>query len=401
MSGTYNLGHCRREKHPRKGAMLVLVAVAIVILFAAAAFSVDLAYMFLVREQLQVATDAAAKAAVVALAQGSSSQQASNVAISYAGKNTVGGSALTITTGNVSLGKVLYANGAWAFSSGGTPLIAAQVTGSVSSPLFFAPVLGSKTFTTRNSSTAAFVRNKWCLVFDRSGSMCFDMSGNDWYYPSPTGYLYGQYPGSSWSPYYPDATNSRLGNLYTGATTFLDALTASPGGTASNMVGMVTFASNANTDCTFTSNYSGISTQLHNYLTTNIWSDGIANGGTNLTAGLQAAIDMFTTDANTDKTLWNRVIIVFSDGQANQGYDPVSGQSYDNSRNYSTPTMVTQATNNNITIYTVGLLQGANNTTMQQLPAQTGGLFYYATSGPDLQDAFKKLAQTIPVILTQ
>ena len=50
--------------------MLVLVAVGLVILFAAAAFSVDLAYMFLVREQLHAATDAAAKAAVVVLAQG-------------------------------------------------------------------------------------------------------------------------------------------------------------------------------------------------------------------------------------------------------------------------------------------------------------------------------------------
>jgi uncharacterized protein YegL/Flp pilus assembly protein TadG len=373
--------------------MLVFVTVALVLLFVAAVFSVDIAYMFLVREQLQVATDAAAKAAVVALAQGSSSQQATNTAISYAGQNKVGANGLTIAGGNVSLGKVVYAqSGAWTFSSGGTPLIAAQVTGSVSSPLFFAPVLGSKTFTTRNSSTAAFVRNKWCLVFDRSGSMCFDMSGNDWYYPPPTGYLNGQYPGSSRSPYYPDATNSRLGNLYTGATTFLNALTNSPGGTASNEVGMVTFADSANTDCQFTSNYSAISTQLHSYLTTNIWSDGIANGGTNLSAGLQAAINMFISDANTDKTVWNKVIIVFSDGQWNQGNDPINGGS---------PTIVSQANSNSITIYTVGLLQQSNNATMQNLASQTGGQFYYVTTGTALQNAFQALAQTIPVILTQ
>ncbi len=130
--------------------MLVLVAVALVILFAAAAFSVDLAYMFLVREQLHAATDAAAKAAVVVLAQGGGTLTASNTAVTYAGQNVVGGSGLTISNGNVALGKVLYANGTWAFSAGGTPIIAAQVTGSVSVPSFFAPVLGHSTFTTHN-----------------------------------------------------------------------------------------------------------------------------------------------------------------------------------------------------------------------------------------------------------
>ena len=158
------------------------------------------------------------------------------------------------------------------------------------------------------------------------------------------------------------------------------------------MVGMVTFADSANSDCQFTSNYSGISTQLHSYLTTNIWSDGIANGGTNMSAGLQAAINLFTTDANTDKTSWNRVIIVFSDGDWNQGVDPVSGGS---------PTIVSQATTNNITIYTVGLLPQANNSTLSGLASQTGGKFYYVTNPAGVQSAFQALAETIPVILTQ
>ena len=51
-----------------------------------AIFSVDIAYMLLVREQLHVATDAAAKAAVTALAQGSTTTQATTVAINYAGR---------------------------------------------------------------------------------------------------------------------------------------------------------------------------------------------------------------------------------------------------------------------------------------------------------------------------
>ena len=58
------------------------------------------------------------------------------------------------------------------------PKIAAQVTGSVSAPLFFAEFLGTSNVYYVNTSVAAFVRNKWCLVFDRSGSMCL---GFDWH----------------------------------------------------------------------------------------------------------------------------------------------------------------------------------------------------------------------------
>ena len=42
------------------------------------------------------------------------------------------------------------------------------------------------------TSTAAFVRNKVCLCFDRSRSMTFDTTGNDESWPtSASGYPYG------------------------------------------------------------------------------------------------------------------------------------------------------------------------------------------------------------------
>ena len=367
----------------RKGTMLVLVAVTLVILIATAAFSVDLAYMYLAREQLHVATDAAAKAAVVVLSQGSSTTAATNAAIAYAGANKVCGTPLTITSSNVTLGNVTYAaSGKWAFNKGGTPTIAAQVTAKPSVSLFFGRALNNSTFTTSRTSTAAFVRNKWCFVFDRSGSMCFDMSGTDWSFPPPTGQLNNKYPNS---PYVPNATLSRLAALCTGANTFLSTLTSSPGGTSQNQVAMVTFSDSASNDCTFSSSYTAIQSKLNYYLTTNIYSDGIENGGTNLAAGIQSAINLFSS--TDDGTPWNKIIIVFSDGQWNSGSDPL--------------TLVSTANNANIVIHTVGLLSAANNTTMQQLPAQTGGLFLYTTNGASLTAAFQKLAQTIPVILTQ
>jgi Ca-activated chloride channel homolog len=372
-----------RRRNNRRGAMLVLVAISLILLFIGAAFSVDVAYMVLTREQLHIAVDAAAKAAAIALSQGNGTDVARNAGIQCAGSNTVCGSSLTMTSNNVVLGKATYSSNGehWGFVVGGTPMTAASVSAAVSTSLFFGPVLNVKTFTTTSSATAAFVRNKWCFVFDRSGSMCFDMSGNDWYFPSPVGYHYN-YPSS---PYYPSSTLSRLAYLNVGANAFINALLTSTGGTAQNKVGMVTFASSANVDCTFSYDYTPVQTKLSYYLTTNIYKTGIYNGGTNLYAGLQSAINLFSS--TDDGTPWNKVIIVFSDGQWNQGSDPLN--------------LVSQALTAGITIHTVGLLPQANNYTMQQLPAQTGGQFYYATSGAALIAAFQKLAQTIPVILTQ
>ena len=78
-------------------------------------------------------------------------------------------------------------------------------------------------------------------------------------------------PKPAWPHTYPpDPDYSRYGNLYAGANAFLTALAASPGGTASNEVGMVTFGTSATTDCSFTSDYSGITTKLGNYLNNDI-----------------------------------------------------------------------------------------------------------------------------------
>ena len=372
-----------RPQNGRRGAMVVLVVLVLVLFFMAAAFSVNVAYMMLAAEQLHAATDAAAKAAVVSLSQGSNQTTAINNAISYAAKNAVCGAPCTITAANVTLGSVSYsASGTWAFNAGGTPTSAAQVSGSLSLPLFFAPVLGIATCTPAKTSTSAFVRNKWCLVFDHSGSMCFDMSGTDWSYPPPIGYHADWYPPS---PYYPDPSLSRLANLNAGATIFLNALTNSPGGSAQNVVGMISFADAATTNCAFTSTYSNITTQLNYYITTNIYNDGIYDGGTDLSAGLQAALNLFTSSA--DGTPWNQVIIVFSDGEWNEGANPL--------------TLVPQLVSAGITVHTIGLLQEGNNTTMQQLAAQTGGQFFYATNSATLQAACQQLAETIPVILTQ
>src|SRR5438309_1964667 len=98
----------------RRGAMTVLIAAMLTIFVVVLCFSVDVAYMQLTRTQLQVATDAAAKAAVVKLAQGGDSASAKNSAVAMAALNKVDGRGLTISASNITLGSLAAGQGgAW------------------------------------------------------------------------------------------------------------------------------------------------------------------------------------------------------------------------------------------------------------------------------------------------
>jgi Flp pilus assembly protein TadG len=393
-------------RKPRKGAILVLSAVGMIILLLAAAFSVDIAYMQLTREELHIATDAAAKAAVSKLSLGGTQSQAKQAAIDCAAANTVAGRPLTIDASSVTLGKVAYAqSGHWDFTANGTPNTAAKVdvtmsSATVSGPvsLYFGRMLGTSQFNPRSSSTAAFVRNKVCLTLDRSHSMCFDLSGVEWRYPSgiparPEAY---KYP--------PQVPDSRWSKLSTAIDIFLTVVAAVP---VETRVGLVTWASNVDTgdywsayttyvngkkvtkpaspaspatciDQTFTTDFSLIRAPIA------ARGANVVLGGTNMSAGMTTAINLF---ASTDDGLpWNKVMILFSDGQWNEGANPI--------------TTAATAKANNIVIHTVGLLNNGDST-LQTIAANTGGRYFYAPNETALNAAFQEIARMLPVILTK
>ena len=251
---------------PRAGAIVVLVAVVMVILVVAAAMSMDIAYTYLANEQLHVASDAAAKAAVTALAQGGSTSLATSAAVTCAAANTVCGGPLTLVgSSNVTLGSVTYSpSGNWVFTPSGTPTTAARVSARATVSTFFAPALGITSYSSTKNATAAFVRNKICLVIDRSASMSFDLSGVDWSYP----------PGTPPSPYDtvdggnygydtpPHPTLSRWANLTSATASFLNILAATP---VTDMVAMTSFSDSATTDCTFVATYAPITNVMATY----------------------------------------------------------------------------------------------------------------------------------------
>lgn len=149
-------GHRRQ----RPGSALVVVVMLLPVLFGFAAMAVDLGYARMVREQLQVATDAAALAGT-ALLDGTSKGliSARATAVELAGHNVAAGAGVTLTgpsanTGNVVTG--IWSGGAFTPSTAASQVNAIQVTASAANlPAFFGRLAFSQDSLTAAVATIA------------------------------------------------------------------------------------------------------------------------------------------------------------------------------------------------------------------------------------------------------
>jgi Ca-activated chloride channel family protein len=379
----------------RRGAVLPLVAVFVVVLMAMAAFSIDISYIALTQTQLKAATDAASKAGTSALVQGKTDAEAIAAAIAMANQNTVNGKALKITSSDIQVGQsVLQTDGSWSFVAGLKPSQAMQITSNMSSAnangavnFFFAPVFGSKTFNATNTSVASAFACEVCLVLDRSHSMCFDQTGSDWSYPLP--YLLDWITAIKNKP----ATGSRWLALDTAINSFCTILKTA---NAPPRVGVVTWADDIGKNTTeyqLTGQTSvgcttdlGLSTDMTAvYNAVKAKSTKVMLGGTEMAAGMDAGKAMLTGAGV--KSYAKKVMILMTDGQWNAGRDPLLSAA--------------ECKAANITVHCVCFLQKADQTTTKAIASMTGGKFYYATDAASLNAAFKDLAYTLPVVLTK
>ena len=396
ISRQFERSELRRAVHgPRRGAVLPLVAVFVVVLMAMAAFSIDISYIALTQTQLKAATDAASKAGTSALVQGKTDAEAIAAAIAMANQNTVNGKALKITSSDIQVGQsVLQTDGSWSFVAGLKPSQAMQITSNMSSAnangavnFFFAPVFGSKTFNATNTSVASAFACEVCLVLDRSHSMCFDQTGSDWSYPLP--YLLDWITAIKNKP----ATGSRWLALDTAINSFCTILKTA---NAPPRVGVVTWADDIGKNTTeyqLTGQTSvgcttdlGLSTDMTAvYNAVKAKSTKVMLGGTEMAAGMDAGKAMLTGAGV--KSYAKKVMILMTDGQWNAGRDPLLSAA--------------ECKAANITVHCVCFLQKADQTTTKAIASMTGGKFYYATDAASLNAAFKDLAYTLPVVLTK
>jgi Ca-activated chloride channel family protein len=391
----------------RRGAAHVLIAAMLFTFIVVAAIMVDFSYMQLVRTELRTASDAAAKAGAEALARTQDVNAAKNAAVQYAALNKVGGRTFQISPNDVTLGRVTSQNnGSWLFTANASPFNSVRVNAKIGNgcttaaiPTFFAPALGHAPFATSSQATAAQQEVEICLCIDRSGSMMFDMSGTDWAYAASNPLLYpsGHYPDSTWRHYCspPHPTSSRWAAVRTAVDVFLTEANnyQYPPRTAlvtwSNSMTLPYFPntsySTSSTDIALPSDagfsWSTNRTNIQTSLTDR--SNLPVAGGTNMSAGIDLAVSVLT--GTNSRPLSNKIIILLTDGQWNDGRDPVAAAQ--------------DAANAGITIHCVSMLT-ATQTTLTQVASITGGQYYATNNSTQLQQAFRDIARSLPIVLT-
>ena len=374
------------SRSSRRGAVLVLVALSLIILMGMLAFTVDVPYMQLVRTELYIATDAAAKAGAEALKRTKDPALAMQAAINIAAQNKVAGNSLILTTNDVVLGRCArQLDGSVSFVQGSTPYNAVRVTAKLdnttqngSAKLLFGSLVGINSFSPTQQATAGQNISEICLVLDRSHSMCFDLTGVMWSYPNGLGqsYNYGLAP---------HPTKSRWAALNGAVNTFTTVVSQQP---TPPKVGLVTWGSTMTTsppfpsttiDSALTTTMSNITGPISTRGTKTMW------GATNMAAGIDAGTALLTSPSANP--LADKVMILMTDGQWNEGRDP---------------TLAAQdARNAGVVIHTVCLLAGSSEAVCQQVAAITGGTYTYAGNAAELNAAFEKLAKQMQVTLIQ
>lgn len=335
--------------------MLVLVAVALVILLVGAVFSVDVAYMHMVRAELRTATDAAARAGSEALARTQNQNQAINSAIALANQNTVAGDGLTLVPEDIALGSVRSngAGGRFQFVPSQLPLTAVSVNGrrengapDGSVGLFFARVFAANEFEpTETAISAASVRDV-ALVLDVSGSM------------------------GSRTP-----TGTRLSDLQNAVNIFLDEVQATSPAT---QISLSVYSTRASKLIDLTPDFNLIRNTVSRFR---------ANGFTAIGNGLLLGSDSLVNDARA-RDFAAKTVIVMTDGRHNRGPGP--------------DVTVRTAINREQTVHTITFSSGANQTLMRNVAQSTeGGIHIHADGGADLAQAFRDIARALSVVLIE
>jgi Mg-chelatase subunit ChlD len=338
------------NKLDRKGAMLPLIAVTIVILFVACVIAIDIARIHVTRSELRTATDAASRAAIEALSRSSDRQSAIDAAMNVAQLNIVAGNGLDLDPANIFFGSTAKnPDGSFDFVEGGSLVNAVRVIGSRSatSPdgavnTFFGKLFGVESFEPIQASTATRLDRDIALVLDKSGSM---------------------------------GANGRFTALQNGVDVFLQEFDNS---VPDERVSLTVYDSVPRKLVDMTDNLNAI-------------RDAIAlespAGFTGIGRALEVGIDSILNDPNVRGEFSLQSIILMTDGNQNRGIGP--------------EIVARRARDLGITVHTITFSEGANEALMQQVADTTGGTHLHAETNEDLVDAFRTIAQTLQILNTE
>ena len=162
----------RSQGASRKGAIIVLTALMLIVMLAMISFAVDVGYMMSVRTEMQRAVDSGAMAGAGVMVDGTSLAEAEAkkfVQLNLAGAKKVANNNITVEFGQ-------WDTTARTFTAGGNQVPSAIRVSATNPalPLFFGRALGSKQFDSKAEATVMYLPRDIVLALDYSGSMCFD-----------------------------------------------------------------------------------------------------------------------------------------------------------------------------------------------------------------------------------
>ena len=371
----------------RRGAIAALVAVLLPVLVLLVGFAVNLAYMEMIRTELRISCDSAAKAGLINLGSTQQLASARTAARSVSAANPVGGTALTLADSQIEFGNaVKNGGGTYIFTSGASPMNSARVTGTMSVPYLFGAFMPGGNFTVTEVSLTSRVSYDIALVLDRSASMAFDLSSNEFNYP-PDRTTFNPLQ-SYFTP--PSPTASRWYSLSNAVNSFVSVLQSR---NLDVNVALITYAENytfgnysateATLDVPLTSNYNLIAPAM------NAYGQAPLLGDTNISAGLVLAQTELT--GPRARLTANRTIILLTDGVATTG-------------NLNIPSVALGLrTNAQIVTYTIAFGgeagSGAAQAAMSGAAVNGNGVFYDAPTAATLQSAFQQIADSLPAVL--
>lgn len=362
----------RRQRH---GSMLIMFAVCLPIFMIMIVFAVDVAFMQLTRTELRTAADASARAASRTLSLEQDADAAIAAGKLAATQNTVANRSFELADEDIVLG---IANrpgntGRFIFSPGGDRMNSAQVRArrTADSPagkvnLFFGRLLGTDSFEPVITSVSTQIDRDIVLVIDRSGSMSFLDTENNFQ------------PG--FVPCEPAPTECRWRGLHAATVAFLEELSLTP---QTELVGLATYSNFGSSDVQLTDDYSSILGRLDEI------TNSFCGGSTAIGRGMIEGIDI-VADQGNDRPFAARVMVVLTDGI----------------HNTPTPSTITpeeiavDAAAEDITIFSVTFSNFAEQGRMQTVAATGNGQHFHAPTSDELDDVFRTIARTAANLIT-
>jgi len=364
----------------RRGAMLPLILVLLPGLLVLAAFAVNLAHVESTNTEIQIACDAAVRAAGRVYSLTGDRDLALQAAREAAEQNPIGNTTvLPIADGDLMVGRSerSSANGRYEFTptfEGNSIRITtdslANGEGIAVTPLL--PIFGFQTeIRPRRSSISTQSDVDIALVIDRSGSMAYAVDEVALYPPNPAAAPEG------WDFGDPVPDSSRWLDLIAAVDVFATTLEESP---QQEMVSLTLYNDTRQTVLDLTTEYNLLFDPLSDI------SEQFDEGGTNVGGGMITGLRSLT-DTGLARNDAVKVIVILTDGVHNSGRGPISA--------------ARAIAEEGVTVFTITFSDEAPQGVMQRVADICGGRHFHATTGTGLRQAFTDIARHLPNLITK